>query len=157
MATFRALVLSLAAIAVLVSPGSAQSGSFGNSVVIDGDALIIGEPNNSFRPGMVYVYRKGESDWIESARLTAPSTERSDGFGAVLALSGNTLFVATRAGSLYTYERSGTTWAFSGTLTTEDLVGLDPQCDFNGYCGVCLLYTSPSPRDRTRSRMPSSA
>ena len=136
MATFRALVLSLAAIAVLVSPGSAQSGSFGNSVVIDGDALIIGEPNNSFRPGMVYVYRKGESDWIESARLTAPSTERSDGFGAVLALSGNTLFVATRAGSLYTYERSGTTWAFSGTLTTEDLVGLDPQCDFNGYCGV---------------------
>ena len=24
-------------------------------------------------------------------------------------------------------------------------------------CGDCLLYTSPSPRDRTRSRMPSSA
>ena len=29
-----------------------------------------------------------------------------------------------------------------------------------GFCkvfNVCLLYTSPSPRDRTRSRMPSSA
>ena len=28
-----------------------------------------------------------------------------------------------------------------------------------GFSGVsaCLLYTSPSPRDRTRSRMPSSA
>ena len=25
------------------------------------------------------------------------------------------------------------------------------------YCVACLLYTSPSPRDRTRSRMPSSA
>ena len=25
------------------------------------------------------------------------------------------------------------------------------------YQGGCLLYTSPSPRDRTRSRMPSSA
>ena len=24
-------------------------------------------------------------------------------------------------------------------------------------CYICLLYTSPSPRDRTRSRMPSSA
>ena len=24
-------------------------------------------------------------------------------------------------------------------------------------CSDCLLYTSPSPRDRTRSRMPSSA
>ena len=31
----------------------------------------------------------------------------------------------------------------------------------NPLCGdemeICLLYTSPSPRDRTRSRMPSSA
>ena len=27
----------------------------------------------------------------------------------------------------------------------------------NELLGVCLLYTSPSPRDRTRSRMPSSA
>ena len=25
------------------------------------------------------------------------------------------------------------------------------------YCGSCLLYTSPSPRDRSLSRMPSSA
>ena len=25
------------------------------------------------------------------------------------------------------------------------------------HCKACLLYTSPSPRDRTRSRMPSSA
>ena len=25
------------------------------------------------------------------------------------------------------------------------------------YAKTCLLYTSPSPRDRTRSRMPSSA
>ena len=27
----------------------------------------------------------------------------------------------------------------------------------NGQIEFCLLYTSPSPRDRTRSRMPSSA
>ena len=26
-----------------------------------------------------------------------------------------------------------------------------------GIINICLLYTSPSPRDRTRSRMPSSA
>ena len=26
-----------------------------------------------------------------------------------------------------------------------------------GLINICLLYTSPSPRDRTRSRMPSSA
>ena len=33
-------------------------------------------------------------------------------------------------------------------------LGFDEMIDL---CGVCLLYTSPSPRDRTRSRMPSSA
>ena len=30
-------------------------------------------------------------------------------------------------------------------------------CEPNGSSWICLLYTSPSPRDRTRSRMPSSA
>ena len=36
----------------------------------------------------------------------------------------------------------------------------DPHAIFNIHGGnnlICLLYTSPSPRDRTRSRMPSSA
>ena len=33
--------------------------------------------------------------------------------------------------------------------------GLDAIGNDQGY--TCLLYTSPSPRDRTRSRMPSSA
>ena len=28
---------------------------------------------------------------------------------------------------------------------------------YKGFPATCLLYTSPSPRDRTRSRMPSSA
>ena len=32
---------------------------------------------------------------------------------------------------------------------------LDPLA--SGLLIICLLYTSPSPRDRTRSRMPSSA
>ena len=37
---------------------------------------------------------------------------------------------------------------FKGKI--NNLLGIDPYND-------CLLYTSPSPRDRTRSRMPSSA
>ena len=41
-----------------------------------------------------------------------------------------------------------------------DLLLLDvmlPEVDGLEICRTCLLYTSPSPRDRTRSRMPSSA
>ena len=36
-------------------------------------------------------------------------------------------------------------------------VDVDSNQEFAAKYGVCLLYTSPSPRDRTRSRMPSSA
>ena len=35
--------------------------------------------------------------------------------------------------------------------------GAPDRSAFGGQRDVCLLYTSPSPRDRTRSRMPSSA
>ena len=39
------------------------------------------------------------------------------------------------------------------SYTTYDLFYMDN----NHGANACLLYTSPSPRDRTRSRMPSSA
>ena len=40
----------------------------------------------------------------------------------------------------------------------EEILVLDGVfSDENGDYPACLLYTSPSPRDRTRSRMPSSA
>ena len=43
----------------------------------------------------------------------------------------------------------------SGTLR-EGAV-LQTEAELCEQFGICLLYTSPSPRDRTRSRMPSSA
>ena len=49
---------------------------------------------------------------------------------------------------------------FTGTLiaTVEDgTIDNTTNLRFIGKNYACLLYTSPSPRDRTRSRMPSSA
>ena len=42
------------------------------------------------------------------------------------------------------------------SMQTEKLEGVVEKHKFTMIEG-CLLYTSPSPRDRTRSRMPSSA
>ena len=50
-------------------------------------------------------------------------------------------------------------------ITAKDIINLEyisqPVINIGGtriaYVKICLLYTSPSPRDRTRSRMPSSA
>ena len=41
--------------------------------------------------------------------------------------------------------------------TTGDLLQISTFVKVLGTADTCLLYTSPSPRDRTRSRMPSSA
>ena len=40
--------------------------------------------------------------------------------------------------------------------STKDALFATPGVNIGLFCS-CLLYTSPSPRDRTRSRMPSSA
>src|SRR5688500_4214378 len=103
------LAFSLVLCAV-AAPLAAQSGSFGNSVVIGADELIIGEPNNFFRPGLVYVYRRNGDMWREAMRLQAPEPARADGFGAVLAASGNPLFVAQRGGGVHMFRRDGNTW-----------------------------------------------
>ena len=58
--------------------------------------------------------------------------------------------------------------SFSGIIKVQDPLFLSDYSaefwgvlalDFEEVCDfiICLLYTSPSPRDRTRSRMPSSA
>ena len=46
----------------------------------------------------------------------------------------------------------------TGTVAEDQvLTAANTLADEDGMGTVCLLYTSPSPRDRTRSRMPSSA
>ena len=42
-------------------------------------------------------------------------------------------------------------------LSSKDIKFSYRQCDLPEDCIICLLYTSPSPRDRSLSRMPSSA
>ena len=48
-------------------------------------------------------------------------------------------------------------WEAYRKITTDAFnKGADVALLVHDFC-ICLLYTSPSPRDRTRSRMPSSA
>ena len=62
----------------------------------------------------------------------------------------NLLYIVIGAGFLGIISSSA-----SGFLTTETSSTLDNLYEENFY--ICLLYTSPSPRDLSTSRMPSSA
>ena len=65
--------------------------------------------------------------------------------------SGNTLTGSRNGNQLFGSINYGKTFG-QGEFSATPIVRLDL-----GYTEFCLLYTSPSPRDRTRSRMPSSA
>ena len=65
-----------------------------------------------------------------------------------------TILPALKSGTTVICDRfSDSTRVYQG-VTRGDLRDLVDQLDDTM---ICLLYTSPSPRDRTRSRMPSSA
>ena len=139
---------------------------FGNAVSISGNYAIVGawfEDSNSItdqtdnsaeNAGAVYVFERNETTgiWSQAAYLKASNPAANENFGAALSISGNYAIVGTRyeegsnAGAAYVFERNETTgiWSQTAYLKASNI-------------DVCLLYTSPSPRDRTRSRMPSSA
>ena len=92
-----------------------------------------------------------------------PIAAMPDGLHVGLCGSGSPLPDPTRAGPC-TVVVAGTHLFVvdSGTGSTKNLslMGLAParvEAVFLTHFHSCLLYTSPSPRDRTRSRMPSSA
>ena len=135
-AVTTARVLACFALAATAPPLAAQSGAFGHQVLIDGAEILIAEPTTSFRPGAVYVYSRSGGAWSESAVLRAPNAERADGFGTMLARTGNTLFVGQRGGPIHVFERAGGGWRAAGTIEGGDIAGESPVCRFDGYCGT---------------------
>ena len=73
------------------------------------------------------------------------------GTGVQLGDSGDTITIP--AGATF----AGTQNIANSALTGSGQITINGQAVALGGSVTCLLYTSPSPRDRTRSRMPSSA
>ena len=99
----------------------------------------------------------GVSAWDVTVRANATSTSDLNGRLFTYAFVG---FTGANSRPVYSshYYVTGDGYRYKEDLSGPMNLGLDP----NGYAVFanslgCLLYTSPSPRDRTRSRMPSSA
>ena len=58
---------------------------------------------------------------------------------------------------VHAYAETARPFAVAGTIKSEHSKAFDALLKDYSIDKDCLLYTSPSPRDRTRYRMPSSA
>ena len=76
-------------------------------------------------------------------------------YAAGMELFKRILKIAVEGGASDTHIKIGAPVIFR---INRELVAVEcPQPTADWMNKICLLYTSPSPRDRTRSRMPSSA
>ena len=104
--TASTLVLALA----WAAPAAAQIG-FGGSAAVGDSEVFIGEPGNTIEPGIVYVYRQGAGGWEETARLMASNATDHDGFGAAIAVDGDSLVItAENSGAVYFFRRVDDRW-----------------------------------------------
>lgn len=105
-----------------------SANGFGAVVAIGDRQVIVGEPNNLFRPGMVYVFEKqSDGEWVES-QVLAPSEGRlGDRFGRSIVVDGNSMLIGynprgeENAPGVVSYERNDSgQWMQWGGLAPSD-------------------------------------
>ena len=114
-------------VAKLTASDAASNDSFGGSVAIDGDTIVVGA-QYAGTGGAAYVYRTsdGGATYVEVAKLTAADAAQNDQFGESVAIDGATVVVGaygkdSSTGAVYVY-RTTDGW---GTYTEIKLTASD--------------------------------
>ncbi len=109
--------------------------AFGGALAVVGDQVLIGEPQNVMRPGIVYVFERGaDGAWAEAQQLRGPDAEVGDGFGATLAADGETVLVGSERG-VHAYVRAADgTWQLGGELARP--AGLEGNAAFGAALAI---------------------
>ena len=134
----------------------------GRAVAIsaDGNTVAIGAPfndGNGTSSGRARIYNYDGTNWVQvGADIDGENVNDFSGRAVAISADGNTVAIGAPLNG-GNGDRSGHVRVFTGQ-TPSLCNGLAvTQFAALGLPSTCLLYTSPSPRDRTRSRMPSSA
>jgi len=117
----------------LTASDAAGSDIFGLGVALDGDTAVVGAPGDNSNTGAIYVFVRSGTTWTQQQKLSASDAAAGDGFGASVAISGNTIVtgaesnddVPFNSGSAYIFTRSGTTWTQQQKLLAPDAAGGD--------------------------------
>ena len=124
MRSLHRTVLCCAALALALFDASVSTfAGFGNAVLVGDGEIFVGESANQFRPGSVYVYRRGGSGWQVSATLTAPGAVVGDQFGSALALDDTRLFVASGTTAVHVFNKTGSAWTAGGPVAAASVPG----------------------------------
>lgn len=103
--------------------------SFGSSVSLDGDTMLVGSSNwqgifDNTQPGEAHVFTRTANVWSHQQKLTADDGELEDHFGDNVALSGDTAVVSATGdddggGSVYVFTRRGIVWSQAQKLENQ--------------------------------------
>jgi hypothetical protein len=95
--------------AKLTAADGTGNDSFGSSVALNGDTVIVGAEGDG--PGSAYLFVRSGGAWSQQAKLVPADGTAGDAFGGSLAVSGNTLVVGAWRDSVFG-SQSGATYAF---------------------------------------------
>ena len=117
-------------------------------------------------------YNIGSAEFIHEASLLAPDEEWTQPYleayenfqyltqallspFGTLPQIGNNHWLSTDGDEVLALAQESIALPYSGYYVQRS--GYDEDADYLFFYNICLLYTSPSPRDKRQSRMPSSA
>ncbi len=116
-----------------LTSSSTTADSFGVSVAVDGDTLLVGASGDDttagYQAGSAYIFTRSDMVWSQQVKITAGDSAANDRFGWSEALSGDTVLVGVpwdhtaagiEAGSAYFFTRNGTVWIQQTKLTPND-------------------------------------
>ena len=145
----------------LTASDEGHNNSFGGTVAIDNDTIIIGANGNSNFAGAVYVFEFDGSSWQEQEKLTAHEAAPRVIFGYRLDVSGDTIVVASEGdanlplkfSAAYIFRRTPSGWHQQKKITTDDVV-VDGRVENMGRFGLTVAVSGDtvvvgSPNDPT--------
>jgi len=103
--------------AKLTASDGATMDQFGMSVAVSSDVVVVGAPSNDDWRGAAYIFVRAGTTWIQDVKLTASDGATDDQMGFSVAISGETIVVASK--SIYVYTLSGTKWTEQAKLAAD--------------------------------------
>ena len=136
--------------ATLTHAGGAAEDLFGGSVAVDGDVIVVGDPQGRVgveRAGSVHVFVRVFNGWKEVAELLPTDSAIGDRFGTSIAIHGDTIAVGAvdlstrRGGIVYVFVRPSGGW--SGTLNESARLDGSPGGE-NVLLGFSIAFAGDS-------------